>query len=395
MSLTLAVLLILSALGLNSQSLDAPFGKAERRHIPNPCQTMIKPAAGGILVWSPTGKQYLVNQPDASGIYQIYVGTAGGNLACISCTQVSTGPAPNLHKMQPRWYPTGDWIVLAVEMSNFQPPALATPQLILGWLQSGIWCNIWITKPDGSQWFQLSNFGQQQTADGFTGVAFTSDGSTAVWAQIINSNFLEYLFGQWRLIQADFQVNGGVPSFSNLRDITPAGANWIEPGNFAPGSHSLLITSDIGLTDPQGMDQFTLDIDTGDVVNLTNTPTIWDEHGIFSPDGQRIIWMSSYPYQNVPNSGTVLGLETEFMLMDREGKHWTQLTHFNTPGYPESNPPGQRTVAAVGAWNLKATAISALNLIFPNYQTWSINFQGDCVDGPRPDARNFPFSIRR
>ena len=286
--------------------------------------------------------------------------------------------------------------MLAVEMDNFTPPLLSTPQLILGWIESGIWCNIWMTRPDGSQWFQLSNFGQQQTADGFTGVAFTPDGTQGVWAQIVNGDVFQYLFGKWQLILADFQVDTqGVPGFSNLRDITPAGANWVEPGNFAPDGVSLLITSDIGMSDPQGMDQFILNIKTGDVVNLTNSPTIWDEHGVFSPDGRRILFMSSYPYRNVPYSDTLLFLETEFMLMDRDGKNLIQLTHFNVPGYPESNPPPQKSVAAVGAWDLRANSITALNLIFPNYQTWSIDFVGDCTDGPPPGPTISPLPIWR
>jgi hypothetical protein len=93
--------------------------------------------------------------------------------------------------------------------------------------------------------------------------------------------------------------------------------------------------------------------------------------------------MSSYPFQSNPLASTVLFLETEFMMMDIDGGHLRQLTHFNTPGYPESNVPPQRTVAAVAAWNLNGTSLSALNLIFPNYQTWSIDFQGGCLNGVR------------
>jgi Tol biopolymer transport system component len=359
-----------------------------------PCKTTFKRAPDGIVVWSPNSKQYLINKQDSAGIFQIYVGNAGSAPVCISCTQQAHGPAPSLHKLQPRWYPSGQWIVLAVEQANFQPPLLATPALILGWLQSGIWVNIFMARPDGSEWYQLSDFGADQAANGFTGVAFTPDGTKAVWAQILNGTIPPYLFGQWRLMLADYQESGGVPSFSNIRDITPAGAIWVEPGNFAPDGKSLLITSDIGMTNPVGMDQFIVNIDTGDVRNLTNSPNVWDEHGVFSPDGSKILFMSSYPFQNNPLADTVLFLETEFMLMDSDGSHLVQLSHFNSPGYPESNPPNQKTVAAVGAWNRDSRSISALNLIFPNYQTWSISFYGLCATVLRPEAQNF-FPIRR
>jgi Tol biopolymer transport system component len=391
----LALVILLSVMCLpgtskSAQKPDAEISGSEpgiRRM--TPCVTTIAPAPDGIVAWSPDNTQYLLNKTDASGIYQIYVGTAAGNAVCVSCTQVPNGPAPSLHKLEPRWHSSGQWIVLAVEIAN-QSSALS-PAQILGLLESGIGVNIFAMRPDGSQWYQLSDFGPSQPADGFTGVAFTPNGTQGVWAQILNGNYPGYLFGKWQLILADFQVSSqGVPAFTNLQDITPATANWIEPGNFAPDGRSLLLTSDIGMSDPQGMDQFILDITTGAVRNLTNSPTIWDEHGLFSSDGSNIVFMSSYPFRSNPLASTVLFLETEFMMMDIDGGNLRQLTHFNTPGYPESNMPPQRTVAAVAAWNLNGTSLSALNLIFPDYQTWSIDFQGGCLNGVRrSDAGGF------
>ena len=266
---------------------------------PTPCKPAITPIPNGLQVWSPGGKRYIVNKQDAGGIYQIYVGAGRAQeLTCISCAPHPNSPGVTKHKLQPHWYPSGDWIVLAGEMDNFQPPIFSTPSMILGWLQSGLWVNIFVTRPDGSEWHQLSDFGDGKAADGFTGVDFTPDGKQAVWAQIVSGNIFQYLFGKWQLILADFQeAASGVPSFTNLRDITPAGAAWVEPGNFAPDGKSLLITADIGLSDPQGMDQFILDITTGSVHNLTNSPTVWDEHGVFSPDGHKIFFMSSWPLQ--------------------------------------------------------------------------------------------------
>jgi hypothetical protein len=351
------------------------------------CKTVFTRLSTGVAVWSPNGKQYIINQQDAAGVFQVYLGTATSAPVCISCTQRANGPAPSKNKLQAHWHPSGEWIVLAVEMETYSPPPFSTPQDILGWLESGLWVNIWAMRPDGSQWYQLSNFGQQEPANGFTGVAFTPDGTQGVWAQILTKgDIFMYLLGQWQLIQADFQVDAqGVPSFTNQRNITPAGANWIEPGDIAPDGRSLLITADIGMSNPAGMDQYILDLVTGDVVNLTKSPTIWDEHGVWSPDGKKILFMSSYPFRNDPNSDNLLFLKTEFMLMDRDGSNLVQLSHFNTPGYPESNAPNQGSVAAVGAFTPDGRKIFALNLFFPNYQTWSIAFQGRCSVRP-PEA---------
>jgi Tol biopolymer transport system component len=364
--------------------LPASHKAAGQAYTAPPCQATMTRAPDGLVVWSPDATRYIVNRKDASGTYQMYVGNAGQDPVCISCVQQPNSPAPNRHKLQPAWHPSGQWIVLAGERDNITPPSFATPDLVEGWVQSGLWVNIYITRPDGSEWHQLSDFGHGGP-DGFTGVAFTPDGTKGVWAQIVDGNPFLYTFGRWQLILADFQVDvNGVPGFTNLRDITPAGAAWIEPGNFAPDGKSLLITADIGMKDPQGMDQFILDINTGSVVNLTNTPDVWDEHGVFSPDGQKIFFMSSYPFRNNPLSHLTIFLQTEFMLMNSDGSNLQQLTHFNSPGYPESDAPFHGSVAANGAWRPDGASISAINLFFPTYQTWSIDFQGPCSSMQSP-----------
>jgi Tol biopolymer transport system component len=345
-------------------------------------------APDGLVVWSPTGEQYIVNRKDAAGIYQLYVGTKGSSdVTCITCTQRLNSPAVDRHKLQPHWHPSGKWIVLAGERENYDRPLISTPKLIEGWIQSGLWVNIYITRPDGSEWHQLSDFGHQR-GDGFTGVAFTPDGTKAVWAQIVDGNIFAHRFGRWELILADFPEDPSeVPSFTNFRNITPAGANWVEPGNFAPDGRLLLITADIGLSDAQGMDQFILDITTGSVRNLTNSPNLWDEHGVFSPDGEKILFMSSYPFRDSPFRHNVLFLKTEFMLMNKDGSSLRQLTHFNSSGYPESNTLGRGSVAANGEWAPDGRSVSVLNLFFPTYETWTINFKGSCGGDARFRSR--------
>ena len=379
---SLSITILLSAMGVPVSGQTAVRPQRQQ-----PCHAAIVRSPDGLVVWSPDLTRYIVNKKDASGTYQLYVGSATQAPVCISCTQKPNGPAPNRHKLQPAWHPSGQWIVLAGERDDYTPPPLVPPPVIEGWIQSGLFVNIYITRPDGSEWHQASDFGHG-AGDGFTGVALTPDGKHGVWAQIVDGNVLQYLFGRWQLILADFQVDSaGAPGFTNLRDITPAGAAWVEPGNFAPDGKSLLISSDIGLTDPQGMDQFVLDISTGGVRNLTNSPDIWDEHGVFSPDGTKILFMSSYPFRDNPLSHLTIFLKTEFMLMDSDGSHLQQVTHFNTPGYPESNTPQEGgSVAASGVWRPDGRSISVLNLFFPIYQTWSVAFQRPCSGPGLPRA---------
>jgi Tol biopolymer transport system component len=354
---------------------------AERPAVPDPACAIkdIVRSPDGLTVWSPTGERYIVNKKTAEGTYQLYVGTKGGSeMTCITCTKRPNSPESDRHKLQPRWHPSGKWIVLAGEREKYNKPIISTEKMIEGWVQSGLWVNIYATRPDGSEWHRLTDFGGEQRGDGFTGPAFTPDGKQAVWAQIVDGNIFANLFGRWELILADFGEDArGKPSFKNLRDITPEGAHWVEPGNFAPDGKSLLITADVGMKDPQGMDQFILDIETGSLRNLTNSPEWWDEHGVFSPDGKKILFMSSSPFRNSRLRHNTLFLKTEFMLMNEDGSGLYQLTNFNSPGYPETNTrPG--SVAANGEWHPDGRTLSVLNLFFPEYETWTITFAGSC-----------------
>jgi Tol biopolymer transport system component len=343
----------------------------------------------GQYVWSPDGSRYLVNKKDASGTYQLYVSpVGGGDPVCISCTQKPNSPLVNRHKLQPHWYPTGDWIVLSGEWTKDHKPFWAPSGVVEGWVASGLWVDIYITRPDGSDWHRLVDF-ENGRADGFTGVAFTRDGQQAVWAQIVDGNVFRYTFGKWELILADVQRDAnGVLSFVNQRNITPAKTNWIETGNFAPDGHSLIVTADTGLKNAMGMDQFVIDIDTGRVRNLTNQPDWWDEHGRFSPDGRKVVYMSSSPFRDHPLQSNMFFLHTEFMLMNSDGSGQEQLSHFNSKGYPESNTGGRSSVAAAAEWNPDGRSISLMNLFFPNYEAWIVTFTGNCgAEARQPPGR--------
>lgn len=332
----------------------------------------------GLPLPSPDGTKFLVNIEDKNGIPQIYIGNSPDDteLDCITCTKHRDGPSPGKFKMQVQWHPSGDWIIMAAEQEKFDRPWYATDQLVEGWLQCGIWVDMFAVSPDGSKWQKLVDYGPKVKADGFTGPAFTPDGKHGVWAQIVDGNVFKYSFGKWELIMADFEEVDGVPRFTNFRNITPADTFWVEPGNFHPNGRELLLSADTGFPDHskvQGQDQYILDVFSGEITNLTNTPVIWDEHGLFSPDGKKIIFMSSIPY---PDNSTIWNIKTEFMMMDKDGSNLQRVTHYfdkNAPEYHEKNG-----IAAVAFFNPEGTAAYGISLVFPKYQYWKIHFKGNC-----------------
>jgi len=163
------------------------------------------------LTYSPDGSQYLISKQDAvDGVFQIYIGQTGqSGLTCIS-NYDTTGNAGGLfrpwaerNKVMVQWHPSGEFIICGVE-KEFYNELLITPyDLRLGWIQSGLWVDIWAVKPDGSAWYNLAPLDK-----GMTGPAFTPDGSKAVYADADpNSDLSVDVFGKWYLQQVDFGVN--------------------------------------------------------------------------------------------------------------------------------------------------------------------------------------------
>jgi Tol biopolymer transport system component len=349
-------------------------------------RTLEKSEIQGLRVYSPDGRRYLVNKEDEKGTTQVYVADTGSTaLVCLTCVQAPSGPRPERFKMHPHWHPSGRWIFLTVERDVYTPTPLLglSRKYVEGQLQNGLWTNMWAMSPDGRQWHRLTDFGSggPGTPNGFIGTPFTPDGRRAVWSQIVDGNVFRYRpFGRWELILADFEEVNGAPRLVNRRNITPEGMHWNEPGNFAPDNVSLVLT---GSTEPdaQGMDQYVMNIESRQLTNLTNSPTVWDEHGVFSPDGRKILFMSAYPYRDDPKASRILSIRTEFMLMNADGSALTQLTHYRERGYPEYGDAG---TAAAPSWSHDGRSATLSRLYFPDYEYWEIEFQGPCGRASNP-----------
>jgi hypothetical protein len=357
------------------------FAANSKRASSDPCTVVtVEPAKGPPKIVSPDGWQYVVNDVDKNHNYQIFVSGRGtDDLHCITCNRRPGAPLPQRDKTMATWHPSGRWIAVAGEKDKHALQWIPKP-LRQEWVQCGVWMDMYATTPDGTCWYKLLE------CDGYTGPAFTPDGKKAVWAQIVGPVSKRDHVGKWALKIADFVDSGGYPRLENIRDITPPNTDWVEPGNFHPNGKDLLISADTDLPQAEWQDQFILDIYTGRLKNLTNSPRVWDEHGLFSPDGKKIVWMSSYPYRNQPNSWKILGLKTEFMMMNSDGTDVRQLTHLQVPGYRES-PHKDSGCAAVACFNQDGTEILGSQMLlgkkFPDGAYWKIKFSGPCGSASR------------
>ncbi|MFO1220599.1 MAG: hypothetical protein U1E89_19715 [Burkholderiaceae bacterium] len=334
----------------------------------------------GNFYLSPDGSRYAENRPDAGGIYQVYVGTtASGSAVCITCAQSPGGPKPGAQKFMVVWHPSGEWLFVGGEIDHVRSPFI-TAETDLALMQSGINLDMYVTRPDGTAWTKLSDFKDS----GYTGPAIAPDGSL-YYAQIVDGNVFAYSFGRWVLKRSTFVVDAaGVPSLANTTDLTPPDTHWVEPGNVTPDGKYLVLTLDTGLAPNKasGMDQWLLELATGRFINLTSSPKEWDEHGLFSPNGKKIVFMSSKPYPDYDASTALfglVGLKAEIMMMDVDGSNLVQLTHFGQTGYPESSPD---SIASLAYFSADGTKLYALQFHtgarFPNQDTWVLTFAGRC-----------------
>jgi len=100
-------------------------------------------------------------------------------------------------------------------------------------------------------------------------------------------------------------------------------------------------------------------VGTGAVKRLTvHSACIWDEHAHYSPDGKKIIWMTS---KGLRFTVKPFFLETEFWMMNRNGTHQQQITWFHSPQHPHYlNKPF--AVTADFDWSPSGTQIAGLVL---------------------------------
>lgn len=347
-------------------------------------------AEGGDQDWSHARDVIAFDKADASGTWQIYtVRPDGSGELCLSCGAAPGGPRVDRNKGHPAWHPSGEWIVAQVEMDEHV--GVLGNARYLSEPGRGWWSNLYAASADGQRWFRLTNYSPNRV-EGVLIPRFSRDGSQLFWTKLVAKpdrpddwNRLDDQplnpFGYWRMSVADFVVGpGGVPRLANERDVTPSGGVFFESGGFAPTGNTLIFSADLGLTTPYGLDIWTLDLTTGQLTNLTGTPTQWDEHPRYSPSGQKISFMSSQPYASF-DVANIRTLRTELFVMNADGSDKRQLTYFNIPGAPEYSA-AEPLLAVDSAWSADGTRLMVAGLLFgrsyPKRLLYLVSFTGPC-----------------
>ena len=190
--------------------------------------------------------------------------------------------------------------------------------------------------------FQLTDYGVDQ---GVLHPHFNPSGDKVVFSHLYSDAGWT---GSWQIRLADFFLDGGVPKLDNVTDIKP-GAEvdehtiFYETHDFSADGSKILFTSDIRLGAMGLSEIYTYDLTTEELVRLTNSWECMDEHANFSPDGEKIMWMSKMQRQWSL-------YKTDLFLMDKDGGNKTMFVQ---------SPGG---VIADNDWSPDGTRIAFVNL---------------------------------
>lgn len=282
-------------------------------------------SSGGRVAWSWKLNIIAFDKLGANGYYDVYTANPdGSNQHCLTCNQPAL---PNRHKGLPDFDFSGTWIVFQAEkpdapQGSFED-SLAQPG-------SGLWNDVWVMDVQGAHFYQLTDIPLQN--GGVLHAHFSHKGDKLQWAQRLLPTPL--LLGTWEINVADFVVTNGVPGLQNIRNYQPGQVpRFYETHGFSQDDQSVYFSGDPDLNQSTfGDDIYVFNLQTGGLINLTNTPDTWDEHAALSPDGTKLLWMSG-----TGAGSTAAEYKTDYWIMNVDGSNQRRLTWFNGIGFPESS----------------------------------------------------------
>ena len=296
----------------------------------------LRPASqGGRVAWSRVLNLVAYDRLSDNGYYDIHtMNPDGSNDICLTCGRAELPPG---HKGDPDFDYSGKWIIFQAEK-----PGTATFFDTLASPGSGLFNDVWIMDVAGTQFYQLTNVPSKNS--GVLHPHFSHSGKQITWAQMLNPSPLP--LGTWEVQIASLVFNNGTPSLANMASYQPgAKPGFYETHGFSTDDQSVYFSANPDPTQQwYGVNIYRFTPATQNLVNLTNTINQWNEHSDLSPDGTKIVWVSSSGIQLVSGNE-----KTDYWIMDSDGSNKRRLTWFNTPGFPESQTAP--VAPATSAWS--------------------------------------------
>jgi Tol biopolymer transport system component len=227
---------------------------------------------GQAPTWTPDGSGFVYKKQVALDKVQVYTALRDGTRErCLTCAL--QGPNQVAH-----FRPQGDKILFhgfgAHQFRLFGPGF------------GGVGSDFFVMDPDGSHVVNLSNGAEGE--DNFHAY-FSPNGRQIVWTHIDWDVYQEGQ-GKWSVRLADYIQDTKGPRLANVRTVRPENGHFYETQWWSPNGRGFLFTESVD--NAMNLELFFHDVPTGVNYRITRNPA-WDEQAIFTPDGRKIIFMST------------------------------------------------------------------------------------------------------
>lgn len=312
---------------------------------------------GGRVDW--TKDIIFFDAPGKDGYYDIWsINIDGSNKQCLTCDKETLTLN---HVGNPAIHPAGRYLIF--QAVN---PDLAVLPLILrfGAKQhtspgAAINNNLWCMDLDNKSVWQLTDVSAGQ---GALHPHFSKDGKKVIWSQKVKlrSRGKRDAWGEWAIKIADFELRDGIPFLTDVKTMTPGNFQCYETHGFSPDGSKITFSAFGFEDDSKTFDCFMFDLNTDELINLTDSPNEWDEFACISPDGKKVAWVSTCGAKQKRNrKGHVIKgkWKLDLWIMNIDGTDKMRLTHFNVAGYPEYDERG--IIVADFSWGNNGKTILA------------------------------------
>jgi Tol biopolymer transport system component len=267
---------------------------------------------GQAPVWDVNDPEYVIFNKDLGQGFQIYrsrLADDGSEPVCLTCGPGATKPPNQVPVMRPQ----GDKILY--HSWNGRVFTVGAPGF------GGLGSQIYVMDPDGSDVVQLTeDVDNGEGQDNFHAY-WSPDGNRIVWTHIHWNFVTSDGRGLWDVRVADYVDDATGPHLENMAIVRPDNGHFYETQWWAPDGSGFLYTESVGssldlelffchLSDPPPPE-----LPECTAIDRLTDDTAWDEQAIFTPDGSRVIFMSTRDHPGFFNSyadaGAAAGIPAE------------------------------------------------------------------------------------
>ena len=318
--LILSILTLSLASGAESQD-DRPAPPAEER-LASRIDYLVAKAARP--AWSQQGDWIAFDRRGSDGFQDLYIGKPDNSFdRCLTCDIPQFNKR---HSGNASWHPSGRFIVFQTEVP-FRHDGNPYPFLAIPGRNRG--SGIWVISPEGGSLFQL--VGQQQGAFPVHGPRFSFEGDQMAWSERVASSGM---WGDWVMRAGSFG-SGSSPRVSRVGTYEPGAQKaFYEVASFTSDDRGLFFAGNLIEGQPvDGIDLYTMKLDTEHVQQLTKGLDRWDRFPAIAPNGQVTAWSSNetlrMPERPLSRDDRTAVVQLDLWLGAVDGSWTRRLTGFN------------------------------------------------------------------